>query len=72
MMQSCRYLGLEFFETSAKENINVKAVFEKLVEIICKKMSESLDNADPTATQPKGTRLEAPSSSKPPSQQCNC
>ncbi|VDN25261.1 unnamed protein product [Cylicostephanus goldi] len=36
-------LGLEFFETSAKENINVKAVFEKLVEIICDKMAESLD-----------------------------
>lgn len=25
--------GLEFFEASAKENINVKAVFEKLVEV---------------------------------------
>lgn len=37
------FLGLEFFETSAKENINVKAVFEKLVEIICNKMAESLD-----------------------------
>lgn len=35
--------GLQFFETSAKENINVKAVFEKLVEIICDKMAESLD-----------------------------
>jgi hypothetical protein len=23
------FLGLEFFETSAKENINVKAVFER-------------------------------------------
>ncbi|CAE1277584.1 RAB3C [Acanthosepion pharaonis] len=40
-------LGLEFFETSAKENINVKAVFERLVDIICEKMSESLDT-DPT------------------------
>jgi Ras-related protein Rab-3C len=40
-------LSLEFFETSAKENINVKAVFERLVDIICDKMSESLD-ADPT------------------------
>lgn len=40
-------LGLEFFETSAKENINVKAVFERLVDIICDKMSESLDS-DPT------------------------
>ena len=40
-------LGLEFFETSAKENINVKAVFERLVDIICDKMSESVDS-DPS------------------------
>ncbi|VDK56330.1 unnamed protein product [Anisakis simplex] len=64
-------LGLEFFETSAKENINVKAVFEKLVEIICNKMAESLDS-DPTAAQPKGQRLDASTTQKPPSQQCNC
>ncbi|VDK67132.1 unnamed protein product [Litomosoides sigmodontis] len=64
-------LGLEFFETSAKENINVKAVFEKLVEIICDKMAESLDS-DPAATHPKGHRLDAPSMQKPPSSQCNC
>ncbi|XP_059142897.1 ras-related protein Rab-3 isoform X2 [Physella acuta] len=51
-------LGLEFFETSAKENINVKAVFERLVDIICDKMSESLD-ADPTMVNntTKSTRL---------------
>ncbi|RUS78395.1 hypothetical protein EGW08_013843, partial [Elysia chlorotica] len=51
-------LCLEFFETSAKENINVKAVFERLVDIICDKMSESLD-ADPTLVnnQSKSTRL---------------
>ncbi|XP_046561316.1 ras-related protein Rab-3 isoform X2 [Haliotis rubra] len=51
-------LGLEFFETSAKENINVKAVFERLVDIICDKMSESLDS-DPTLanSQTKATRL---------------
>ncbi len=42
------FSGLEFFETSAKENINVKAVFERLVDIICDKMAESLDS-DPTA-----------------------
>ncbi|CAF0858648.1 unnamed protein product [Adineta steineri] len=34
-------LGLEFFETSAKENINVKAVFERLVDIILEKMSDA-------------------------------
>uniref|UniRef100_A0A0K0DR68 RAB3A, member RAS oncogene family n=1 Tax=Angiostrongylus cantonensis TaxID=6313 RepID=A0A0K0DR68_ANGCA len=63
-------LGLEFFETSAKENINVKAVFEKLVEIICDKMAESLDK-DPQQ-QPKGQRLDATTNQKPPAQQCNC
>ncbi|VDL73256.1 unnamed protein product [Nippostrongylus brasiliensis] len=62
--------GLEFFETSAKENINVKAVFEKLVEIICDKMAESLDK-DPQQ-QPKGQRLDATTNQKPPTQQCNC
>merc|ERR1711931_73835 len=51
-------LGLEFFETSAKENINVKAVFERLVDIICDKMAESLDS-DPNMipNQTKGQRL---------------
>ena len=44
-------LGLEFFETSAKENINVKAVFEKLVEIICDKMAESLDKVRNCSTK---------------------
>ncbi|KAK5977343.1 Ras domain containing protein [Trichostrongylus colubriformis] len=63
-------LSLEFFETSAKENINVKAVFEKLVEIICDKMAESLDK-DPQQ-QPKGQRLDATTNQKPPAQQCNC
>lgn len=50
-------LGLEFFETSAKENINVKAVFERLVDIICDKMSESLDSDPALVNAPKGTRL---------------
>lgn len=45
--QLAEQLGVEFFETSAKENVNVKAVFERLVDIICDKMSDSLD-ADPT------------------------
>ncbi|CAF1120073.1 unnamed protein product [Didymodactylos carnosus] len=40
-------LGLEFFETSAKENINVKAVFERLVDIILDKMTDAVD--DPSA-----------------------
>ncbi|GFN79130.1 ras-related protein rab-3 [Plakobranchus ocellatus] len=64
-------LGLEFFETSAKENINVKAVFERLVDIICDKMSESLD-ADPTLVNnsSKSTRLTENTSSNNSS--CSC
>lgn len=49
----------------------MKAVFEKLVEIICDKMAESLDS-DPSAAHPKGQRLDAPSTQKPTSSQCNC
>ncbi len=41
--------GFEFFETSAKDNINVKQTFERLVDLICDKMSESLDS-DPAVT----------------------
>ncbi|VDP87348.1 unnamed protein product [Echinostoma caproni] len=37
-------LGLEFFEASAKDDINVKQVFERLVDLICEKMSDNLEN----------------------------
>lgn len=37
------FLGFQFFEASAKDNINVKQVFEQLVEVICEKMNESID-----------------------------
>ncbi|CAJ0607466.1 unnamed protein product [Cylicocyclus nassatus] len=68
--QMADQLGLEFFETFAKENIDVKAVFEKLAEIICDRMAESFDK-DPQQ-QPKGQRLDATTNQKPPAQQCNC
>ena len=51
------FSGLEFFETSAKENINVKAVFERLVDIICDKMSESLDSDPTIVNNPQTKRL---------------
>lgn len=66
-------LGMEFFETSAKDNVNVKEVFEQLVDIICDKMSESLDS-DPTIVsgqKPGTTRL----TEKPKEEQssgCGC
>ncbi|GJQ87487.1 Rab3 [Trypoxylus dichotomus] len=70
--QLAEQLGVEFFETSAKENINVKAVFERLVDIICDKMSDSLDT-DPTLMSggAKGTRLtDTPQG--PQAANCNC
>lgn len=36
---------MHFYETSAKDNINVKQVFDKLVEIICDKMTDSIDSS---------------------------
>lgn len=64
-------LGLEFFETSAKDNTNVKLVFERLVDIICDKMSESLDS-DPTiiSGQKPGTTKLTPD--RPQQNQDNC
>lgn len=41
--QLASQMGLDHFETSAKENTNVKHVFEHLVEIICVKLQESLN-----------------------------
>lgn len=35
--------GFQFFEASAKDNINVKQVFERLVDVICEKMNESME-----------------------------
>ncbi|XP_034750504.1 ras-related protein Rab-3D-like [Etheostoma cragini] len=36
-------LGFQFFEASAMDNINVKQVFERLVDVICDKMSETME-----------------------------
>ena len=62
-------LGLEFFETSAKENVNVKSVFERLVDIICDKMSESLDTDPSMSNAPRGTKL---TDQQTGSSQCQC
>uniref|UniRef100_A0A3B3DC73 small monomeric GTPase n=2 Tax=Oryzias melastigma TaxID=30732 RepID=A0A3B3DC73_ORYME len=46
-------LGFQFFEASAKENINVKQVFEHLVDIVCDKMTEEIDiHRDPSPVPP--------------------
>ncbi|XP_064415873.1 ras-related protein Rab-3B [Latimeria chalumnae] len=61
-------LGFEYFEASAKENINVKQVFERLVDIICEKMSESTDSNPSILSGSKNARLV----DNPPPVQQNC
>ncbi|XP_050781003.1 ras-related protein Rab-3D isoform X1 [Gopherus flavomarginatus] len=63
-------LGFEFFEASAKDNINVKQVFERLVDIICEKMNESLDtNTTLVGNSKNGALTETP---PPQSSSCSC
>ena len=53
-----------------KARCTLQAVFERLVDIICDKMSESLDN-DPGLLNPKGgTRLGE--GAQPSNVNCNC
>ena len=52
-------LGFAFFETSAKDNINVRGAFDKLVDVICERMSDTIDG-DPTlvgGAKPGSTNL---------------
>ncbi|RXN09095.1 GTP-binding Rab-3D-like protein [Labeo rohita] len=58
----------QFFEASAKDNINVKQVFERLVDIICDKMNESLDGDPSMLTNHKGPSLQ----DTPPEGQSGC
>jgi len=50
-------LGLEFYETSAKDNINVEIVFHRLVDLICDRMSRSLDMNTTIMNNPQTKRL---------------
>lgn len=68
--QLAQSMGIEFFESSAKENVNVAAIFDRLVDIICVKMSESLDNPDFGIIHPQPKQLTE--SAEPPSSGCKC
>ena len=54
-----RASGLEFYEASAKDNINVTPIFERLVDLICDKMSKSLDANTTVLNNPQTKRLTA-------------
>ena len=58
-------LGFQFFETSAKDGINVKNTFEHLVDAISEKMAESIEknpNFLPRGTRPRTLDPSAQSS----------
>uniref|UniRef100_A0AAZ3PEB6 Ras-related protein Rab-3 n=1 Tax=Oncorhynchus tshawytscha TaxID=74940 RepID=A0AAZ3PEB6_ONCTS len=51
-------LGYQFFEASAKDNINVKQVFERLVDVICEKMNESMGGDANLLSNHRSTSLQ--------------
>uniref|UniRef100_A0A3P8VTV5 small monomeric GTPase n=1 Tax=Cynoglossus semilaevis TaxID=244447 RepID=A0A3P8VTV5_CYNSE len=58
-------LGFQFFEASAKDNVNVKQVFERLVDVICEKMSQSLEGEADLVSNHRGQALkDSPSDSQ--------
>ncbi|AWP05793.1 putative ras-related protein Rab-3D-like isoform 3 [Scophthalmus maximus] len=58
-------LGFQFFEASAKDNVNVKQVFEQLVDVICEKMNDSVNGDASLSANPKGDGLkDTPGSSQ--------
>ncbi|XP_068607492.1 ras-related protein Rab-3D-like [Brachionichthys hirsutus] len=51
-------LGFQFLEASAKDNVNVKQVFDKLVENICERMNESPNGDTSLPAKSKGANLQ--------------
>jgi len=65
-----RQLGFDFFETSAKENLNVSQSFDRLVDVICDKMAESLEeSAQAASSGTQNLHDVGQAESKPP---CSC
>lgn len=57
--------GFQFFEASAKDNVNVKEVFNSLVDAICEKMNESPNGDSSAPVNDKGHNLkETPDNSQ--------
>ncbi len=63
-------LGIQYFETSAKDNINIKQTFEALVDEISEKMAESIEK-NPNFNRRVGRQRNS-ESSPPSSGGCGC
>lgn len=63
-------LGVQYFETSAKDNINIKQTFDALVDEISEKMAESIEK-NPNFNR-RGNRLRDTSSEASSSSGCSC
>uniref|UniRef100_A0A3B3S741 small monomeric GTPase n=1 Tax=Paramormyrops kingsleyae TaxID=1676925 RepID=A0A3B3S741_9TELE len=51
-------MGFQFFEASAKDNINVTQTFERLVDIICDKMNENLEGVESLSSGNRATDMK--------------
>lgn len=59
-------LGIQYFETSAKDNINIKHTFDALVDEISEKMAESIEknpNFNRRSTRQRNSESQPASSS---------
>ena len=63
-------LGVQYFETSAKDNINIKQTFDALVDEISEKMAESIEK-NPNFNR-KSTRQRNSESAPASSGGCGC
>ena len=64
-------LGFNFFETSAKDNINVRSAFDKLVDVICERMTDTIDG-DPTLVNGAKGVTNVSSNPNPKAAGCAC
>lgn len=65
--QLAQSLGYQYFEASAKDGVNIAETFEAIVDLICEKMHNTLDQHPPDPFRP----LPHPQA-EPYSKHCSC
>ena len=63
-------LGIQYFETSAKDNTNIQQTFDALVDEISEKMAETIEK-NPNFKS-RSTRLRDADTQQPSSGGCSC